>query len=101
MDKDYLLNMRFRIGQETDVSLTVQADEPEELIAKATLARAKVQDLAPTNGNGDQVDHAKPECPVHHRAKPGRFGLFCPAKVGEAYCDWTYKEEEASNGNGK
>lgn len=32
---------------------------------------------------------ARPVCPVHHKAKEGRFGLYCPAKgVDGTWCKW-------------
>lgn len=33
------------------------------------------------------------ECPIHHKSKEGKYGLYCPSKLADgSWCQWKPKQ---------
>ena len=44
---------------------------------------------ATTTHQAEVQDH-RPRCPVHHDARQGQRGLYCPHREGGRWCQWQY-----------
>ena len=67
------------------------ADSGEEIAALWAQFTAAMEPSA-TEEQPDTTNTATPparvECPVHRRVRQGKFGLHCPTKMGDGWCDW-------------
>ena len=95
----YSFYVDFPLGNGRTATISAHGDVLQEIITAARDLFKQVNGMAAIEPSQPETpeDRTPPieECPEHHRAVKGRWGLYCTAKVDEGYCKWR-PESQAS-----
>ena len=84
---------RYVNAQGLDQLLCIRGDDVQEVLTTAAEAISHLG-IERVHIAAEQPKDSGPECPVHHKAAHGRFGLYCPTRQPDGqWCTWEAQEE--------
>jgi len=86
---------RYVNAQGLDQLLCIRGDDVQEVLTTAADAISHLG-IERVHVAAEQPKGTGPECPVHHKAAHGRFGLYCPTRQPDGqWCTWKPKKNGA------